>query len=247
MRIWMVAAAAATAVVSVVAASYVSLSAVAAVTAVLILVGAIGWPHLLGVPAKKTQSTVMAASALAATAAAYTAPDSEYMRWMPIAAALGLGAVFLIQLFRGTGQSLRLESTLGVGVGVFLVCLGSGWVAADQLSVNAGNAGMMLVTGISVMIALAVSLLPWPDRIVAPLGTVLAATAGPLGAILFTDVPGLAAGIVGALSGAVIVCTRRLLLAREAPLNVAAALSVGVAPILVIGSLVYFLEKLLTA
>ncbi len=241
------AAAAAAAVTSVVAASYVSLIAVASVTAVLILVAAIGWPHVLGVPAKKSQSTVIALSALAATAAAFIAPGTDYMRWMPIAAALGLGGIFLIQLFRGTGQSHRLESILGAGVGVFLVCLASGWVAADQLTVNAGNTGMMLVTGISVVIALAASLLPWPDRIVAPLGTALAATAGPLGAMLFTDVPALAAGILGAVAGAVVVCARRLLLAREAPVSVPAALAIGVAPILVIGSLVYFLGKLLTA
>ncbi|MHA7294860.1 hypothetical protein [Arthrobacter sp. HLT1-21] len=247
MRIWSVAIAAAVAVISIVVASYVSLGALAGVAAVLILACAIGWPHVLGVPARKSQSAVIGLSALAATAAALTVPDTDFMRWMPVATALGLGGIFLIQLFRGTGQSHRLESTLGAGVGVFLACLGSGWVAADRLAVNAGNSGMMLVTGISVIIALAVSLLPWPDRIIAPLGTALAATAGPLGAILFTDVSGLAAGIIGAGSGAVVVCARRLFLARETPVNLPAALSIGVAPILVIGSLVYFLSKLLTA
>lgn len=247
MRIWSVAIAAAVAVCSVVAASYVSFGAVVVVTAVLILMCAAGWPYVLGVPARKSQSTIIGLSALGATAAVLTVTDTDFMRWMPIATALGLGGVFLIQLFRGTGQSHRLESTLGAGVGVFLACLGSGWVAADRLAVNAGNTGMMLVTGISVLIALVVSLLPWPDRIIAPLGTVLAATAGPLGAILFTDVSGLAAGIIGAVSGAVVVCARRLYLARDKPVNMAAALSIGVAPILVIGSLVYFLGKLLTA
>ncbi|MHA7153922.1 hypothetical protein [Arthrobacter sp. TMN-50] len=247
MRIWSVAVAAAVAVSSVVAASYLSLSAVLGVATVLILVFAVGWPHVLGVPARKSQSAVIGLSAVAAAAAALAVPDSDFMRWMPVATALGLGGIFLIQLFRGTGQSHRLESTLGGGVGVFLACLGSGWVAADRLAVNAGNSGMMLVTGISVMIALAVSLLPWPDRVIAPLGTVLAATAGPLGAILFTDVSGLTGGIIGAVSGAVVVCARRLLLARDTPASLPAALSIGVAPVLVIGSLVYFLGKLLTA
>ncbi|MBE0011225.1 hypothetical protein DXT87_15780 [Arthrobacter sp. AET 35A] len=242
----MVAVAAAAAVSSVVAASHLSVAAVGAVTAVLILVAAIGWPHLLGVPAKKSQSTVIALSGLAATGAALTATDTDFMRWMPVATALGLGAVFLIQLFRGTGQSHRLESTLGAGVGVLLACLASGWVAAERLAINAGNTSMMLVTGISVLIALGVSLLPWPDRFVAPLGIALAATAGPLGAILLTDVPGLAAGFIGAASGAVVVAARRLYLTRDAPLNVPAALSVGAAPILVIGSLTYFLGKLFT-
>lgn len=240
----MVGAIAAAAVSAIVAVAYVSLEASAAVVGVLILVAGIGWPHVLGVPAKKSQSTAMILSALAATVAAYAAPANQLMMWMPPAVALGVGAVFMIQLIRGTGQSHRLESTLGASVGVFMISLGSGWVAAERLAVNAGNSGVMLVTGISVLIALAAAVLPWPDRIVAPIGVALAALAGPLCAILFTDVAGLPAAVIGAVCGAVVVAARRLLISRETPLNVLAALSVGTVPILAIGSLVYFLDKL---
>lgn len=237
--------AAAGALLAIVWASYVSPAGSAVVVAVLILVAAVGWPHVMGVPARKSQSTAIALSALAACAAAFLAPAGAALTWLPVAVALGVGAVFLIQLIRGTGQSHRLESTLGASAGVLMAALGAGWIGAENLAVNAGTSGMSLVTGISVLVAIAASLLPWPNRIVAPLGVVLAAVAGPLAALVLTDVDPLAAGVIGAVCGAVIVAARRLVIGRKDPLDLPAALSVGVSPVLGIGALVYFLERLL--
>lgn len=233
------------ALAAIVGASYLSLPATAVVVGVLVLAAAIGWPYVLGVPARKSQSTAIALSALAACAAAYVAPSGAALTWLPVAVALGLGAVFLIQLLRGTGQSFRLESTLGTSSGVLLTALGAGWIAAENLSVNAGTSGVTLVTGISVLAALLVALLPWPDRMVAPIGVLLAALAGPLCALVFTDVEELPAAVIGAVCGAVIMAARRLVISRDTPLSAPALIAVGAAPILGLGSLVYFLERLL--
>lgn len=241
----MAALVAAAALAAIVVASYLSAAATAVVVGALILIAAVGWPHVLGVPARKSQSTAIGLSALAASAAAYIAPVGTALAWLPAAVALGVGAIFLIQLIRGTGQSHRLESTLGASSGLFMIALGAGWIAAEGLAVNAGTSGVTLVTGISVLVAILAAMLPWPDRIVGPLGVVLAALAGPLCALIFTDVEGLAAGIIGAVCGAVIMAGRRLLISRDAPLNVAAVLAVGASPILALGSLVYFLDRLL--
>lgn len=241
----MTALVAAVALAAVVVASSVSGLATAIVVGVLILVAAVGWPYVLGVPARKSQSTAIALSALAASAAAYTAPAGLALAWLPGAVALGVGAIFMIQLIRGTGQSHRLESTLGASAGLFMITLGAGWIAAEGLAINEGTSGVTLVTGISVLTAILTALLPLPDRIAAPLGVVLAALAGPLSALVFTDVEGLPAGVIGAVCGAVIMASRRLLVSRIEPLNVLSILSVGIAPILALGSLVYFLERLL--
>nr|WP_051476679.1 hypothetical protein [Arthrobacter sp. Br18] len=230
-----------------VGASYVSAVSVAVLAGVLCVVAAIGWPHVLGVPAKKSQSAVIGISAVLAVAAAASSAGPDYMVRFPAAVALGVGAILMIQLIRGTGQSLRLESTFGASSGVFAIALGSGWAAADRLTVNSTNSGMMLVTGISILAALAASLLPWPDRLTAPLGLVLAGLAGPLGALLLTDVPALPAAVLGIVCGAMIVCVRRLLMVRDAPLNTLAALSVGLTPVLSVGGIVYFLDKVLFA
>lgn len=241
----MAALVAALALIAVVGASYVSPAASAAVVVVLILVAAIGWPYVLGVPARKSQSAAIALSALAACAAAYLSPSGEALTWLPVAVALGVGAVFLIQLFRGTGQSLRLESTLGASCGVLVIALGAGWIAAENLSINSGASTVTLVTGISVLAAIAAAVLPWSNRVVGPLGVVVAALAGPLAALAFPDVEAGAAAIIGAVCGAVVMAGRRLVMSREEPLNIAALLAVGIAPILAIGSLAYFLQRLL--
>ncbi|WP_458117182.1 hypothetical protein [Arthrobacter sp. D2-10] len=240
----MAALVAAVALIAVVGASYASLAVTAGVVVVLILVAAIGWPSVLGVPARKSQSAAIAISALAACAAAYLSPSGTALTWLPVAVALGVGAVFLIQLVRGTGQSLRLESTLGASSGVLIIALGAGWIAAENLSINSGASAVTLATGTSVLAAVAAAVLPWPNRVVVPLGVLLAALAGPLVALAFPVEAGPAA-IIGAVCGAVVMAGRRLVMSREEPLDTAALLSVGTAPILAIGSLAYFLQRLL--
>ncbi|MUK02603.1 hypothetical protein GM708_12115 [Vibrio cholerae] len=228
----------------IVASSYVSLLTLAIAVGAACVLAAVGWPHVLGVPARKSQSAAIGLSALLAVALTATVPGPSFLAWFPASVALGVGAIFMIQLVRGTGQSHRLESTLGASSGVVAIGMGSGWVAADRLAVNAANSGVMLVTGVSILVALAVCLLPFPDRLVGPAAVVLSALAGPLGALLFTDVPALPAAVVGLACGAVLAGTRRLLIARDAPLTMPAALAAGITPVLAIGALVYFLDKL---
>jgi hypothetical protein len=230
---------------AVVTASYLSLQAIAIVVGVAAATAAIGWPHLLGVPARKSQSAAIGLSALLAIVLTATIPGPSFLAWFPPAVALGVGAVFMIQLIRGTGQSFRLESTLGASSGVLAVSMAAGWVAADRLAVNATDSGVMLVTGISMVIAALACLLPFPDRLAGPTAVVLAALAGPLGALLFTDVPALPAASVGVACGVVLAGSRRLLLARETPLGVLAAVSAGMTPVLATGALVYLIDKLL--
>ncbi len=241
------AGAAAVATGAIVASSYASLLTLAVAAGVACVLAAVGWPHVLGVPAKKSQSAAIGLSALLAVALTATVPGPSFLTWFPASVALGVGAIFMIQLVRGTGQSHRLESTLGASSGVVAIGMGSGWVAADRLAVNAADSGVLLVTGVSILVALAVCLLPFPDRLVGPAAVVLAALAGPLGALLFTDVAALPAAVVGLACGAVLAGTRRLLVARDEPLTTPAALAVGITPVLALGALVYFLDKLFLA
>jgi hypothetical protein len=230
---------------AIVTASYLSLQATAIVIGAAAVTAAIGWPHLLGVPARKSQSAAIGLSALLAIVLTATVPGQSFLAWFPPAVALGVGAVFMIQLIRGTGQSFRLESTLGASSGVLAVTMAAGWVAADRLAVNATDSGVMLVTGISMVVAALACLLPFPDRLAGPTAVVLAALAGPLGALLFTDVPAVPAAVVGVACGVVLAGSRRLLLAREAPLGVLAAVTAGMTPVLATGAVVYLIDRLL--
>ncbi len=244
---WSVAPVAGVVLVAIIATSYTSRMALAVVVGLAVVLFSWGWPHALGMPARKSVGGVIGAAGLGSLVLAVYAPLNALMTWMPIVVAIGVVVVFLVQLFRGTGQSERLESVLGASAGVMISAFGAGWVAADRLSINASNSGVMLVTGIGVFVAGAVCTIRWPDRIVAPLGILLGGLAGPLAAMLFTNVAPLPAAIVGLSCAAVVVSFRRLVLSREFNPSIPAWLSLSMCPVVAIGALVYFLDKLLIA
>ncbi len=212
------------------------------VSVVLSVVFGYGWPHYLNIPAKKTLGTVLALTGAAAALSAGWTANSDYLARTPIFLALGFGAVMVVQLIRGTGQKRRLESTLGAGAGVAVAGFACGWVGSFRFL---GEPGLTLIVAVSAAVALLVGMVNWPDRVLAPMGIALAALAGPLAALLFSSVSVVPAAILGLLVGAVITSFRRLRTlagpARTLPGMAAAAL----APILSLGALVYFVEKLL--
>ncbi len=242
MKSWTMGIAGVVALVVIIAGSYgtlgVSLSAGIVLSAVL----GIGWPHYLGIPAKKTLGCVIALTGVCAALTAAFTPGPGYLRWLPVLLAVGVGAVFVVQLIRGTGQSHRLESTLGASAGVLLAGLGSGWIASHRFT---GETAMTLIAGVSALVALLIGMIRWPDRVIAPLAIILAALAGPLAALLVSDLHIFQAAIIGAVIAAVLMSFRRLGIAAGQPRNVQGAIAMGVAPLGALGALVYFIDKLL--
>jgi len=227
---------------AIIAGVYTSPETLLAVAVVVALAVGVGWPHFLRIPAKKTLAAVIALPGVGSAFAAAYVPAPGFLDWTPAFMALGMMAVFVVQLIRGTGQAQRLESTLGCCAGVLLSCLGAGWIAGARFN---GVREMMLVAAISAAVALLAGLIRWPDSIVAPLGIVMAGLAGPLAGLVFSDIAVLPAAIFGVVVGAVLVSFRRLVTLRGAPLNLPAALSMGLAPVSAVGSLAYFIDKLL--
>lgn len=227
---------------AIIAGVYTSREALVVVAVLIAAAVGIGWPHFLRIPAKKTLAAVIGLSGAGAAAAAAATPAPGFLDWTPAFIAVGMMAVFLVQLIRGTGQAQRLESTLGCCVGVLLSCLGAGWIAGARFN---GVREMLLVAAASAAVALLTGLIRWPDSIVAPLGVVLAGLAGPLAGLVISDIAVLPAAIFGVIVGAVLASFRRLVTLRGAPLNFAAALGMGLAPVSAVGSLAYFIDKLL--
>lgn len=227
---------------AIVASVYRTPDVLLAVAVVIALAVGVGWPHYLGIPAKKTLAAVIGLSGAGSAVAAATVPAPGYLDWTPGFIALGVTSVFLVQLLRGTGQAQRLESTLGCCVGVLLSCLGAGWIAGARFN---GVKEMVLVAGVSAAVPLLAGLIRWPDRIIAPLGIVLAGLAGPLAGLVFSDIAVLPAAVFGVVVGAVLVSFRRLVTLRGTPLDFPAALGMGLAPVSAVGSLAYFIDKLL--
>ena len=245
MKLWSLAVPAALAIIGIVGASYLSVPVVAVFCGLAAALTGICWPHLIGVPARKTQGAVLALVGAGAVAGAYFAPAAAMLAWLPAAVAVGVGAVFLIQLLRGTGQAHRLESIVGIMSGVLVTALASGWVAADRLAGTAGNPALLTVTGSAALAAVAVSLIPVPDRMAAPLGVVAGALTAALAALVVSGVAWPVAAFSGLVVAAVVMAFRRLVLSRDGQTNAAGQLALGLAPVLVLGSVVYFLGSLL--
>lgn len=203
-----------------------------------------GWPHYLAIPAKKTLGAVIAICGALAVVIARFSPGPGYLAWLPAVIALGVGAVFVIQLIRGTGQSHRLESTFGCVAGVLIVTVGAGWIAAHRFT---GESAMTWIAGLSAVVVLLLGMIRWPDRIIAPLGLVLGGLAGPLAALLFSDVHILPAAVIGLVIAAVLLSFRRLASIASPLGNVAGSIAMGLAPVLSLGAMVYFIDKLLSA
>ncbi|MHA7175386.1 hypothetical protein ACX80D_01905 [Arthrobacter sp. Sr24] len=177
-----------------------------------------GWPHYLGIPARKTLGTVIALTGVLAALTAGLAEGRDYLAWSAIYIAVGFGAIMVVQLIRGTGQKHRLESTLGAGAGVAVAGFACGWVASFRFL---EEPGMTLIVAISAAAALLAGMLPWPDRVNAPLAIVLAVLAGTLAALLFSDLRIVPAGVLAAVVASVIAAFRRLR-TLAAPLGVSA-------------------------
>lgn len=186
---------------------YLGLAYTVGVSMALAAIFGYGWPHYLGIPAKKTLGTVIALTGVLAALTAGLAEGRDYLAWSAIYIAVGFGAIMVVQLIRGTGQKHRLESTLGAGAGVAIAGFACGWVASFRFL---GEPGMTLIVAISAAVALLAGMLPWPDRVNAPLAIVLAVLAGPLAALPFSDVRIVPAAVLAAVVASVIAAFRRL-------------------------------------
>ncbi|GAB4099379.1 permease [Sinomonas halotolerans] len=211
------------------------------VAAVAVVVG-FGWPHFLGIPARKTNGAIIAAVGAASAAGAAVAPGPGYLVWTGPAMAAGFIAVTVVQLVRGTGQSHRLESAFGASAGVLLCGLGAGWIATARLT---GAGSMLLVAGISTVVALLVGMIRWPDTIVAPLAIAFAGLAAPLTALVLHDVAVVPAATAGVVIGAVLAAFRRLNSMRGGVLPPFGFVALGLAPAFAVGALAYFVDRML--
>ncbi|MDP5227914.1 MULTISPECIES: permease [Arthrobacter] len=214
------------------------------VTVCILLAALFGfaWPQYLAIPARKTLGGIIAAVGALAVVGAAVVPGPGFMAWSAPLIALGLMAVLLVELIRGTGQPQRLESTFGASAGVLLAALGAGWVANVRLG---GLRDMIVIVVVCAAVAVAVGLIRWPDRIVAPLAVVLSVLVGPLVGFFDPYVAALPSALLGLVAGLLVVCFRRLITFRVHHASLVGAVALGLGPILALGSVGYFVGKLL--
>lgn len=229
----------------IVGASYVPTeSSFAAWGVVLVLIAALalGWGSLLGFPAKTALGAVLLLTGAGASTLAMGDGSGPTLDWLAPCVAAGMLLAFLAQLLRGTGGAMRLEGTAIGATGMLIAVLGSGWVALDGLG---HSTPVVVVAGISMVGAGLIGSIRWPDRIVAPLGWIVAVLLGGVSSVLFEDVDLLTALVLGAVTGAVIVAFRAILVSEGGPSDNRGAIAAGIVPVLACGALAWFVEMLM--
>lgn len=212
------------------------------VVLVLNLGFALGWGSLLKFPAKTALGVVSMLAGTGAAVLALGTGSGPTMDWLAPCVAGGVLLAFLAQLVRGTEGSMRLEGTAIGATGVLIAVLGSGWVALDGLG---HSTPVVVVAAISMIGAGLIGAIRWPDRIVAPLGLLVAVLLGGVSSVLFADVELLPALVLGAVTGAVIVSFRAIVLSEGGPVDNRGAIAAGIVPVLACGALAWFVESLL--
>lgn len=207
----------------------------------LVLTFAIGWPYYLGLPARKTLATLIAVVGLISMLIAQFASGPSLLGWLAPVSAAGVVAVFVVQLIRGTGQSHRLESLFGSVAGIVLATSAAGWVAVPRLS---GGDELLAISGGCAVVVLLLSMLSWPDRIVAPLGLLVGGLVGSLMALMFAGRSLLGPLVTALVVSSVLLAFRRMTTMARPTQSAWGQLGLAVAPVLALGAVVYFAGRM---
>lgn len=219
----------------------------------VVIVAALGWPQLLGAPARTSLSIVLAATGLLATWSVVVWPLEDSGRPVllePIAVCIALGAMaaFMVQLVRGQGRPHRLESTAGTVTGMAGVASAAGWTAlARWQELTDGVAGaLQLSLAASLGLAALSALLPGARLFGRLLGLILALAVPFALNLLVPALPLWPAVAGGALAGLVTVLIGSLVSGEtRRPAGLRAALALGVAPVALTGLLAYVVLRII--
>lgn len=105
---------------------------VAAAVGLAGLVLAWGWPALMGSPSRVGSSTVLALGTLACVLAVAFTTSDPFLRYLPLALACSLIAVFVHQLLRRDGRPRLTESVAVTAAGLALISSGACLVALPR-------------------------------------------------------------------------------------------------------------------
>lgn len=228
----------------IVGASYLPIAAGWAVPVAVVLVLAVfsfGWPRMLQVPVPLPVSLIIFLGSTACALLAFLPIPQTGAGMLWLAPIVGVGAIllFLTQLFRGTDAKSRLESVaIGIG-GLVIGSLGSGWVA---LGSTTEWRAVALIAALSMLAAAIPGVLRLPDRIVFPLGFLLAVLVGGAASMIDNNVnvvPGL---VLGAACGLVIVATRAMLVSAGGPRTTTQMLAAACTPVLICGAVIWYVQ-----
>lgn len=199
---------------------------------------ALGWPGLLGLPARQGTSLLLLITVAAGVALQWLTGDLAY-------AALGFGivvvAAFVLQLLRRDGRPRLVESVAGSVTGAAVVISGVGWLAVGT---GPTSVGLLLVGAVTLAAAAIVTAMPLPAWGWLVTTAVAAGVGLGVGSVIVAVGP-VTGVLVGLVAGMLSATVHHLLGQFPASVRAWPALAAAVLPVLVCGAPVYVLGRIL--
>ncbi len=221
-------------------AGYLHPVALLAVVVALVLVVALGWPELAGLPFGPGSAVVIALVGIGGVVAVRATGTG--LSGLAVVLAAGLMVAFVNELLRRDGRTRMVESVSGTVAGGVLALCAACWVAADSL---AGGESVVVAGALALAVGAAVSAFELPRWVSAVLTALASAGAGAL-AGLTLPVISLHAGVVLGVAVGVLVAALDALFDSIVELKrVLPSLSAAALPVAVSGAVVYVVGRVL--
>ncbi|MCC2316138.1 hypothetical protein [Cellulomonas xiejunii] len=225
-------------------AGYLGVLPLAGVSAALVLVLALGWPGLAGLPFSPGAGAVVALGGLGSVAAVTFTPEEPYLQHLALVFAGAVVLAFVNELLRRDGRLRLVESVSGTVTGTVLAVCVTGWVATARL-----DGGEELVVAGAVALALGSAAVALRGRtwLVYLVTVVVAAAGGTLVGWALPAVQLVAGAVLGVGVGVLVTALHALFDRFPALVRHLPSLAVVVLPVTVSGVLVYVAGRVFAA
>jgi hypothetical protein len=221
-------------------AGYLHPVALLAVAAALVILVALGWPELAGLPFRPGSAVVVGLVGVGGVfAVKYTGTG---LSGLAVVLAAGLMIAFVNELLRRDGRTRMVESVSGTVAGGVLALCTACWVAADSL---AGGESVVVAGALALAVGAAISAFELP-RWLSAVSTTLAATAA--GALAGFALPGIsleAGAVLGVAVGILVAALDALFDSIVELKRLLPSLSAAALPVAVSGAVVYIVGRVL--
>lgn len=207
------------------------------------LVVAAGWPRLVGSPTPGGSSVVLAVTAVVLGAALFAQGSEPFLEQAPAAIAAGVIAMCLHPLVQESARVDLAKSLVGTALGVMIIACGG----ALTSTISYGSGSPIVVAGVSLAVAALVDLVTERPRSAAwmvPAAMVVGGVTGLLAQWLIGGELAPWAALVGVLCAGTAGCLRRATSQQPTIESPSAAVSAGVASVLVVGPLLHLVSRL---
>lgn len=199
----------------------------------------IGWPSLLGLPARRGAAVVLLLTSAGAVAVVEVTED---VAWAALVLAGSVLAAFVHELARRDGRPRLVESVSGVVSGSVIVVSGVGWLA---MGTGDSQLGLVLTGCVTLAAASGIAAAPLRPPYSAVVTIALTSLAGVVMGYLLISV-GMTTGVLVGLAAGILIATVHHLFGQfPASGRVWPAIAAGMLPVAVSGLPVYVLGRVL--